>query len=153
MSTQQNGSYLKSLTAIFMSITIGTLSLLVISLFLLNPLVYTRSAEFSVLFYAAVLYSIVASGMVVFLSANPKLLIKNASDKGKKMSLWRTYFIIRIAILEGSVWVNVIGFWLTHYIAFPVIGAVLCAVMISIRPSQRRIVADLGLSAEDMENS
>lgn len=70
---------------------------------------------------------------------------------GKKINMFKTAFIIRIAMLEGIGLLTLIGYLITGDKSFLYMFAVVFILFIIHAPTRQRIISDLELSDEEQE--
>ncbi|HAN78072.1 MAG TPA: hypothetical protein DCQ31_10010 [Bacteroidales bacterium] len=65
-------------------------------------------------------------------------------ENEKKLALYKTGFILRIAIIESSVFLSLVGFLLTAAPFFWIIFLIGIAVMVFSKPSISKLMSDFG---------
>lgn len=76
--------------------------------------------------------------------------LRSSNDLKYKMANYRVALIIRYAFLEGPILFSIIVTLLTGNLLFLVFAGLLLSFMIYLRPVKNRIIADLGLSIEEI---
>jgi hypothetical protein len=145
----------QALRLLYVSLISGIIAFTLVSLYIvsrkkLEPIVLSDMKQI------VAIGVIAASALLTFLAFyvfNKKIKNIDTPDPKSKMEKYRAASIIRWAMLEVPVMLSIIVYMLSADELYLMLSALLLGIFISVRPSKRSIIKDLGISEDDLERA
>ncbi|HUM46467.1 MAG TPA: hypothetical protein PLD84_06050 [Chitinophagales bacterium] len=151
-TTQTSKEYFKALLLLHTAFIAGQVCFgLIVSFLVVSGKVNSGSADLSVVFaYVVPIFVLIGLSGSNYIYKSKLSKLRSSNDLKYKMFNYRVALIIRYAFLEGPTLFAIIVALLTGNLIFLVFAGLLLSFMIYWRPVKNRIIADLGLSTEEV---
>jgi len=151
MNNQQK--HLQTLQTIHIAMLMGQVMLALALFFLRNEIIVDeQNTEFASTFKLVV--PVIALGGLLGGFFVFKMLVSKARGAGDvfaKLAMYRSAFLVRAALLEGSALLAIVAFYLTKDLLFMGVAIVLIFIFAFLRPTASGVIQDLELSGEERE--
>jgi peptidoglycan/LPS O-acetylase OafA/YrhL len=148
-----NYSLLKSLKIIWIAIILGLLFFLAVSVYLVNSGFETNLQNEKVSYYFQLLAIVILmTGLLITRFYSRKKIGSLTGNIEQKVKVFRSVFIINLAIIEGTGFFSCVGYLLFHNSNLLLLGLISVMLLLTHYPSPSRIAADLKTTVEELEN-
>jgi len=152
MKKNTSGEDFKSLKILHLALIMGASLIAVVIYYLADREKAVFSYDFQMLELAAISLAFISPVMAYVINNTRLQKIDASSSLPEKWSNYRAIQISKYALIEGSILINIIVFFLNNNLLLFLIALILMPILYFMKPTKEKIVEDLNISHAEVEN-